>query len=194
MRILVPAIVVTAVLAGCGGGDDKDATPAAKATATATAAGGKLDEDALLAVHDDFVTCVQREDALGLVAHLSGDQAISDTEGTGGGEYDDHLAAPKATVALTGAGAQFVGLRADTRHKSGTSDVDVLIFKSEDEAAKARGQLAQEAGGKAEQSGVFVNVTLHPAKGARPRASPGPSAPARARRSRSRPRRPRSRP
>lgn len=164
MRFLLPAIVVTAILAGCGGGGEGDKTPAAGATATA--AGSTLDEDALLAVHDNLVTCAQHEDTLGLVAHLSGNQAISDSEGSGGGEYDDHLAAPKATVALTGAGAQFVGLRADTRHKTGTSDVDVLIFPSEEEAAKAREQLAQESGGKAEQSGVFVNVTLREAKGA----------------------------
>ena len=80
--------------------------------------------------------------------------------------YDDRLAAPKATIALTGAGAQFVGLRADTRHRRGTSDVDVLIFPSEQEAADAREQLAQESGGDAQQDGVFVNVTLREAKGA----------------------------
>ena len=165
MRRVTAAVLLATLLlaAGCGGGDDDDATPAAKSTATAAA--GKLDEDALLAVHDNLVTCAQQHD-LGLVAHLSGDQAISDTEGSGGGEYDDHLAAPKATVALTGAGAQFVGLRADTRHKTGASDVDVLIFPSDDEAATGREQLAQEAGGKAEQAGVFVNVTLRGAEGA----------------------------
>jgi hypothetical protein len=164
-RVTAAVLLATLLLAaGCGGGDDDDATPAAKSTATAAA--GKLDEDALLAVHDNLVTCAQQHDDLGLVAHLSGDQAISDTEGSGGGEYDDHLAAPKATVALTGAGAQFVGLRADTRHKTGASDVDVLIFPSEDEAATGREQLAQEAGGKAEQTGVFVNVTLRGAEGA----------------------------
>ena len=165
MRPVIPAVLLATLLlaAGCGGGDDGDATPAAKSTATAAA--GKLDEDALLAVHDNLVTCAQQHDELGLVAHLSGDQAISDTEGSGGGEYDDHLAAPKATVALTGAGAQFVGLRADTRHNTGTSDVDVLIFPSEEEAATGREQLAQEAGSKAEQSGMFVNVTLREAKG-----------------------------
>jgi hypothetical protein len=166
MRLLVPAAVVAlGLLTGCGGGGDgADPTPAAKASPAAAA--GQLDEDALLAVHDNLVTCAQQEDSLGLVAHLSGDQAISDTEGVGGGEYDDHLAAPKATVALTGAGAQFVGLRADTRHRKGTSDVDVLIFPSEQEATDAREQLAQEAGGKAEQAGVFVNVTLRSADGA----------------------------
>ncbi len=166
MRRIIAAVLLATLLlaAGCGGGDDGDATPAAKSTATAAA--GKLDEDALLAVHDNLVTCAQQHDELGLVAHLSGDQAISDTEGSGGGEYDDHLAAPKATVALTGAGAQFVGLRADTRHETGASDVDVLIFPSEEEAATGREQLAQEAGGKAEQAGVFVNVTLREAKGA----------------------------
>jgi hypothetical protein len=166
MRLLAPALLVATLglLAGCGGGGD-GADQAAKKTATATAA-AELDEDALLTVHDNLVTCAQQEDSLGLVAHLSGNQAISDSEGVGGGEYDDHLAAPKATVALTGAGAQFVGLRADTRHRRGTSDVDVLIFPSEQEAADAREQLAQESGGDAQQDGVFVNVTLREAKAA----------------------------
>jgi hypothetical protein len=165
MRLLVPAAVVAAVglFAGCGGGGDgADPTPAAKASATAAPA--RLDEDALLTVHDNLVTCAQQHDELGLVAHLSGEQAISDTEGAGGGEYDDHLAAPKATVALTGAGAQFVGLRADTRHRRGTSESEVLIFPSEEQAAAGREQLAQEAGGRAEQAGTFVNVTLRNAK------------------------------
>ena len=166
MRLLSAAVLpATLVLAtGCGGGDEGSATPAAKATATRAA--GTLGEDALLAVHDNLVTCAQQHDELGLIAHLSGGQAISDSEGSGGGEYDDRLAAPKATVALTGAGAQFVGLRADTRHKKGTSDVDVLIFPSEEEAAKAREQLTQEVGGGVEQAGIFVNVTLRAADGA----------------------------
>jgi len=115
MRAFVPALATVAILAGCGGGDD--GAPTAKTTATATATA--LGEDALLTVHDNLVTCAQQHDDLGLVAHLSGEQAVSDSEGVGGGEYDDHLAAPKATVALTGTGAQFVGLRADTRHKRG---------------------------------------------------------------------------
>jgi hypothetical protein len=164
MRALVPAIAALAILAGCGGGDGGDAATAAKATATA--AGGALDADALLAVHDNLVACAQQHDELGLVAHLSGSQAISDGEGAGGGEYDDALAAPKATVALTGSGAQFVGLRADTRHRRGTSDVDVLIFPTEAAAAEGRRRLAAESAGAAEQAGVFVNVTLRPAKGA----------------------------
>ena len=161
MRGLVPAIAAVAILAGCGGGDGGDS--ASKATATATRA-ATLDEDALLTVHDNLVTCAQQHDDLGLIAHLSGEQAISDTEGVGGGEYDDHLAAPKATAALTGSGAQFVALRADTRHKRGTSDVDVLIFPSEEAAMKGYEQLAEESGDKAEQAGLFVNVTLREAK------------------------------
>src|SRR5690349_10137817 len=99
MRGLVPAIAAVALLAGCGG-DGGDSASKAKAKATATAAAGTLDENALLTVHDNLVTCAQQHDALGLIAHLSGEQAISDTEGAGGGEYDDRLAAPKATVAL----------------------------------------------------------------------------------------------
>jgi len=169
MRPLLPTAIVVALVsaaAGCGGdGDDgSDAPPASHATAAPAAE--RLDEDALLTVHDNLVTCAQQHDELGLVAHLSGDRAISDSEGAGGGEYDDHLAAPKATVALTGAGAQFVGLRADTRHRRGTSDVDVLIFRSEDDAAAAREQLAQEAHDSADQVGSFVNVTLRRAKSA----------------------------
>ena len=169
MRALIPALAAVAVLAGCGG--DDSGSPAATATATATAAA--LGEDALLTVHDNLVTCAQQHDDLGLVAHLSGEQAVSDSEGVGGGEYDDHLAAPKATVALTGTGAQFVGLRADTRHKRGTSDVDVLIFPSEAAAAKGRDQLAEETGGEAKQAGLFVNVTLREAKGSAPDALAG---------------------
>ena len=165
MRALVPAIAALALLAGaCGGDDSGDGAPAAKATANPAAA-GTLDEDALFTVHDNLVTCAQQHDDLGLVAHLSGEQAISDTEGVGGGEYDDHLAAPKSTVALTGAGAQFVALRADTRHKRGTSDVDVLIFPSEEAATKGYERLSDETGDKAEQDGLFVNVTLRDAKG-----------------------------
>ena len=165
MRLLTAAVLLISLglVTGCGGGDD-GGDAAARSTATATAAAGAgLDEDGLLTVHDNLVTCAQQHDDLGLVAHLSGNQAISDSEGVGGGEYDDHLAAPKATVALTGAGAQFVGLRADTRHRKGTSDVDVLILPTDEDAAEARRQLAQEAGGKAEQAGVFVNVTLREA-------------------------------
>jgi hypothetical protein len=165
LRFTVVLLATLGLATGCGGGED-DAGGQGKPAATPAAAAGKLDEDALLTVHDNLVTCAQQHDELGLVAHLSGEEAISDSEGAGGGEYDDHLAAPKATVALTGAGAQYVGLRADTRHRSGTSDVDVLIFPSEDAAAKGREQLAAEAGGKAEQAGVFVNVTLRAAKGA----------------------------
>ena len=71
-------------------------------------------------------------------------------------------------MALTGSGAQFVGLRADTRHKRGTSDVDVLILPSEEAAAKAQQRLSEESGGNAEQAGLFVNVTLRGAKGATP--------------------------
>jgi hypothetical protein len=41
---------------------------------------GRLDEIALLAVHDNLVTCAQQHDELGLVAHVSGEQVISDSE------------------------------------------------------------------------------------------------------------------
>lgn len=166
MRLHLAALsaLVLIAMTGCGGDDDTK-KPAAKAKATVAA--DRFDEDALLTVHDNLVTCAQQHDDLGLIAHLSGNQAISDTEGAGGGEYDDHLAAPKATTELTGAGAEYVGLRADTRHRRGTSDIDVLIFAAEPDAAKAREQLAEEAGGAVEQAGHFVNVTLREAKGAK---------------------------
>ena len=170
MRLLVTVVatVLLGSLSGCGG--DGDGGGSAKATATSSpsaAAGAPLDEDAQLLVHDELVTCAQKDDSLGLIAHLSGEHAISDTEGVGGGEYDDTLAAPKTTTALVKTGdVQFVGLRADTRNRRGTSDVDVLIFRSEDEAQKGAQALAQESGGKAEQAGLFVNVTLRDAKGA----------------------------
>ena len=143
-RLATVVLLASAVLlGGCGGGDD-DGGKAAATASPAPAAGAPLDED-----------------ALGLVAHLSGDKAVSDSEGAGGGVYDDTLAAPKATVSLTGAGGvQFVGLRADTRNHRGTSDVDVLIFRSEEEAAKGAETLGEEASGAA-QSGLFVNVPLH---------------------------------
>jgi hypothetical protein len=170
MRLLVTVVatVLLGSLAGCGG--DGDGGGSAKATATSSpsaAAGAPLDEDAQLLVHDELVTCAQKDDALGLIAHLSGGRAVSDTEGVGGGEYDDTLAAPKATTALVKTGAvQYVGLRADSRHRRGTSDVDVLVFRSEDEAQKGAQVLAQESGGKAEQAGLFVNVTLREGKAA----------------------------
>ena len=44
--------------------------------------------------------------------------------------------------------------------------MDVLIFHSEGEAEKGAQALGQEAGGEAEQSGLFVNVTLREGKGA----------------------------
>ena len=43
----------------------------------------------------------------------------------------------------------------------------MLIFAAEPDAAKAREQLAEEAGGAVEQAGHFVNVTLREAKGAK---------------------------
>ncbi len=168
MRLLVTVVatVLLGSLSGCGGGGDGGGSATATSSPSA-AAGAPLDEDALLLVHDELVTCAQKDDSLGLIAHLSGEHAISDTEGVGGGEYDDTLAAPKTTTALVKTGdVQFVGLRADTRHRRGTSDVDVLIFRSEDEAQKGVQALAQESGGKAEQAGLFVNVTLRDAKGA----------------------------
>jgi hypothetical protein len=168
MRLLVTVVatVLLGSLSGCGGGGD-DGVSASATHSPSAASAAPIDEDALLLVHDELVTCAQQDDSLGLVAHLSGDRAVSDSEVSGGGEYDDTLAAPKTTTGLVETGAlQFVGLRADTRHRRGTSDIDVLIFGSDDEAQKGAQALAQESGGKAEQAGLFVNVTLRDGKGA----------------------------
>jgi len=149
--------------AGCGGSDAPK--PTAPTPASTSSAGGRLSDDALLAVHDEFVTCVQQADSLGLAAHFSGGRAVSDSEGAGGGEYDDRVSAPKAIARLTKRGeAQYVGLRADTRNRSGTSDFDVLIFRSEEDAA-ARGTLLEnEAGIRPDLNKLFVNVELHRTK------------------------------
>src|SRR4051794_3439506 len=107
--MLVGAAVLLAT--GCGDGD-KAARPSATPAAS-QAAGGALSEDALLAVHDAFVTCVQDKESLGIATHSSGGRAVSDQEGVGGAEYDDRLGAPKALARLTKAGkVEYVGLRA----------------------------------------------------------------------------------
>jgi hypothetical protein len=143
--------------AGCGGGDTPSPTPTATQTERS-----ELSMDALLAVHDEFVTCAQDRDALGIAVHYSGGRAVSDREGVGGAAYDDHLSAPKSLARLTKDGkVQYVGLRADRTNRPGTPDVDVLIFASESEAAKQSAPVGDEAGAAAKQEGVFLSVPLH---------------------------------
>jgi hypothetical protein len=145
---------------GCGDGDK--AQSSSPTPAVSQAAGAGLSEDALLAVHDEFVTCVQGHDSLGIAVHYSGGQAVSDREGVGGAEYDDHLSAPKSLARLTKGGkVQYVGLRADRTNRPGTPDVDVLIFASESDAAVQAQAVADEARVSAEHEGLFVSVPVH---------------------------------
>jgi hypothetical protein len=148
--------------AGCGDGDD--ARTSSPAPTASQAAGGALGEDALLAVHDEFVTCVQDQDSLGIAVHYSGGQAVSDREGVGGAEYDDHLSAPKSLARLTKGGkVQYVGIRADRTNRPGTPDLDVLIFASESDAATQSQAVGDEAKASPETEGLFVSVPLHQA-------------------------------
>ena len=152
---------LTALFAGgCGDGDK--ARSSSPTPAVSQAAGGGLSDDALLAVHDEFVTCVQDHDSLGIAVHYSGGRAVSDREGVGGAEYDDHLSAPKSLARLTKGGkVQYVGLRADRTNRPGTPDVDVLIFASESDAARQSQAVADEARVSSEHEGLFVSVPLH---------------------------------
>jgi len=152
--------VVAMLAAGCG--DGQKARTSSPTPAPSQAAGGELSKDALLAVHDELVTCVQNHDSLGIAVHYSNGRAVSDREGVGGAEYDDHLTAPKSLARLTKGGTvQYVGLRADQTNRPGTPDVDVIIFASESEAAKRSHALGDEARAPAEQKGLFVSVPLH---------------------------------
>lgn len=163
--VIVAAVLAGLSLAACAGSDDQggsSSTPPPSAQADESS--GKLDENALLAVNDEFVTCVQQEDVLGLVVHYSDGKAISSTEGVGGAEYNDKLSAPKTIGTLVDGGtAQYVGLRANTREESEAADVDVLILPSESEAAAEGGRLAKEAETEADQKGLFVIVPLNAA-------------------------------
>jgi hypothetical protein len=169
----VAAIVVAA--SGCGGDSGKTEIKS-PATAAPSANAQRLDEDALLAVHDEFVVCAQKEDALGLIAHYGDGHAVTDSEGAGGGEYDDNLSAPKAIARLIGGEkAQYVGMRANRRDKGRTPNLDILIFPSESEASAEAASLGQEAGAPADQQGLFVTVPLD-AKTRVPKATAGPLA------------------
>ena len=122
MRLLVTVVatVLLGSLSGCGGGGDGGGSAKATATRRAPRRRGARRGRAVRSCTTSSSPAPRRTTALGLIAHLSGAQAVSDTEGAGGGEYDDTLAAPKATTGLVKTGAvQFVGLRADTRHRPG---------------------------------------------------------------------------
>lgn len=159
---LLTAFVVL-LASGCGdGGKAERPSPTPSAS---PAAGSRLSKDGLLAVHDEFVTCVQDQDSLGIVAHSSGGRAVSDQEGVGGAEYDDQLSAPKTLARLAKAGkVEYVGLRADRINRPGTPDLDVFIFGSASDAAAQMKALAHEAGASAIQNGLFVTVPLHVAQ------------------------------
>jgi hypothetical protein len=163
MRVCAATLLASlAALFGGGCGDGDEARSSSPTPVVSQAAGGGLSEDALLAVHDEFVTCVQNHDALGIAVHYSGGQAVSDREGVGGSKYDDHLSAPKSLARLTKGGkVQYVGLRADRTNRPGTPDLDVLIFASESDAAAQSQAVADEARGSAEHEGLFVSVPLH---------------------------------
>ena len=160
--VVVAAVLAALSLAACGGGDDQGGSASSPTPgAPPGESSGKLGEDALLAVNDEFVTCVQQEDVLGLVVHYRDGKAVSSTEGIGGAEYNDKLSAPKTIGTLVDAGkAQYVGLRANTREGSEAADLDILIFPSESEAAAEAGQLAKEAESEPDQKGLFVTVPV----------------------------------
>src|SRR4051794_30404891 len=162
VRMCATALLAAlAALFGGGCGHADKAQSSSPTPAVSRAAGAGLSEDALLAVHDAFVTCVQDHDSLGIAVHYSGGQAVSDREGVGGAEYDDHLSAPKSLARLTKGGkVQYVGLRADRTNRPGTPDLDVLIFASEPDAAAQSQAVADEARVSAEHEGLFVSVPL----------------------------------
>jgi hypothetical protein len=157
-------LVGLAALSGPGCGDGKAPQTSSPTSTASQAVGGAVSKDALLAVHDEFVTCVQDQDALGIAVHYSGGHAVSDREGVGGAEYDDHLSAPKSLARLMKGGTvQYVGLRADRTNRPGTPDVDVLIFASESDAATQSQAVGDEARASPEQEGLFVSIPLHEA-------------------------------
>lgn len=158
------ALLAVALLAGCGddASDDAGVQPAGSPAPTDRGAGAKLDEDALLAVNDNFVTCLQRRDELGVQVHYSNGQAASAGEGSGGAVFDDDLSAPKAIGELIDAGqAQYVGIRDNKRDdENRTPQLDILILASETDAETASAKLRQEAGRQPTTDGLFVAVPL----------------------------------
>ena len=167
MRPSALLIAACLAVAGCGGGDDGSARTPAPGSPPQPGVGAQLDADGLDMVHDTLYECLRKAGGGVLARYLNGQASVADSFNNVA--YDDRLAAPKAERRLLEAGdAQFIGVRANRRDRAdrGHADVDVLIFRSEDEAQKAAQALAQESEGKAEQAGLFVNVTLRDAKGA----------------------------
>lgn len=139
--------LMTAVLAIAACGRDDGPRPAAATP----------QRDALVATHDEFVTCVQKHDELGLTVRYRDGQAVASTgEGHVRGKFDDRVSAPGAIGALVERGAaQYVGLR------SGTGpDLDVLILPSPADAEAAAARIAGETGRSPGRTGAFVTVPL----------------------------------
>jgi hypothetical protein len=165
LRLATLALVL--LLAGCGGGDDDGAASSPTATATqAAAGGGALDEDALLAVHDELYECLRKADFGVLASYSHGEASVA--ESVDQPEYDRGLAAAKEeSRLLDGGDASYIGIRANTRRarERGSPDWDLLIFPSEDAATQALPALEEEAGA-AEADGVFVRVEKKAGRGA----------------------------
>jgi hypothetical protein len=164
---MVPLLIAgLALLAtGCGSdGDDGGAGSAAAGTATAAQADKSLDQDELLAVHDELYECLRQAD-IGVLASYAGGKA-SVGESARQPEFDAELAAPAAESALLdGNKASYVGIRADQRTPGDRAapDWDVLIFPSDAAAAEALPALQSEA--PAEQDGLIVRVVKRNGRG-----------------------------
>jgi hypothetical protein len=96
-----------------------------------------------------------------VIVHYRDGQATSDTEGVGGGVYEEKLSAPRAIGSLLDAGkAAYVGVRSNAREGTKTPDLDILIFPSESEAAAQAASLSDEAGAPADHQTLFVTVPV----------------------------------
>jgi hypothetical protein len=164
-RALLPVLALALLLGGCGGDDSANQTPR-------PGVGPSLDADNLAMVHDELYTCLRKglPDAL-LANYLAGQASISDVYGRS--SFDERLAAPEAERALLDAGrAEFIGVRAN-RSLDGwrrAPEWDLLIMPASADAEQAAGAIA-DAGGRAEQDGVFVRVDKRAGSGDRARAA-----------------------